>query len=155
MRGVRAAGPGIQRDVMDRDIDVPEGGACPRRASTGLDALDRRCGRYRAPGGVLVHAERAAIFTAEVWAARGHEDGVALLRQTGIPGYSTGPAGLLPRAIRPSIAQQQAFARPRCGDCGTKLDFRMGYGSASRADPGADRHGLQHGGKNRDLRWDW
>src|ERR1700739_153465 len=72
----------IPRDVLDREIDVakavlPKAGQY--RASTQSIGDERDIERL---ADLLVRAERPAIlFGQQVWAARGHEEAVALLKQ--------------------------------------------------------------------------
>src|SRR5256714_11065324 len=88
----------IPRDILDREIDVAK-------------AVIPEPGRYRAStkslgdpddieklADLLVASERPAIlYGQQVWAARGHEEAIALLRGLDIPGYFNGGSrGLLP-----------------------------------------------------------
>jgi acetolactate synthase-1/2/3 large subunit len=88
----------IPRDVLDREIDVSK-------------AILPKPGHYRASpksigdpndvqrlADILVNAERPAIlFGQQVWAARGHNEAIALLRGLDIPGYFNGGSrGTLP-----------------------------------------------------------
>ena len=123
----------IPRDVLDREIDVGR-------------AVIPAAGRYRASvrsigdpadieklADILIDAERPAVlFGQQVWAARGHEEAVALLRGLDIPGYFNGASrGLLPPGDPHHFdrTRSQAFGK---ADVllivGTPFDFRMGYG---------------------------
>jgi acetolactate synthase I/II/III large subunit len=123
----------IPRDVLDREIDVAK-------------AVIPKPGHYRASvkqigdpaeieklADILVNAERPAIlFGQQVWAARGHQEAVALLRGLDIPGYFNGAArGILPPGDPHHFdrTRTQAFAKADVVVIvGTPFDFRMGYG---------------------------
>ena len=123
----------IPRDVLDREIDVtkavlPKAGQY--RASTRAVGDVRDIERL---ADLLVNAERPAIlYGQQVWAARGHEEAVALLRQLDIPGYFNGASrGLLPPGDPHHFdrTRGQAFAKADVlVIVGTPFDFRMGYG---------------------------
>ena len=123
----------IPRDVLDREVSVE-------------DVVSPEAGRYRAstksigdPADIeklaelLVKSERPAILLGtQVWACRGHQEAIALLKDLNIPGYMNGASrGLLPPG------DSHYFHRTR-GDAfkeadvivivGTPFDFRMGYG---------------------------
>src|SRR6202163_4272324 len=83
----------IPRDILDREIDISRA-VLPKpghyRASTKSIGDPRDIERL---ANVLVNAERPAIlFGQQVWAARGHQEAVALLRGLDIPGYFNGAA---------------------------------------------------------------
>jgi len=123
----------IPRDVLDREVDIAK-------------AVIPKPGSYRAStrsigdpadieklADILVNSERPAIlYGQQVWAARGHEQAIALLRGLDIPGYFNGGSrGLLPPG------DPHHFDRTRGGAfadadviviVGTPFDFRMGYG---------------------------
>jgi acetolactate synthase-1/2/3 large subunit len=123
----------IPRDVLDREIDVsravlPEAGhyRASTRSSGDMHDVERLAD-------ILVNAERPAIlFGQQVWAARGHEEAVALLRGLDIPGYFNGAArGFLPPGDPHHFdrTRTQAFAGADVVVIvGTPFDFRMGYG---------------------------
>jgi acetolactate synthase I/II/III large subunit len=123
----------IPRDVLDREIDVsravlPKAGQY--RASTKAVGDERDIERL---ADLLVNAERPAIlYGQQVWAARGHEQAVALLRGLDIPGYFNGASrGLLPPGDPHHFdrTRSQAFAKADVlVIVGTPFDFRMGYG---------------------------
>ncbi|MGQ7791138.1 thiamine pyrophosphate-binding protein [Faunimonas sp. B44] len=123
----------IPRDVLDREIDVskavvPEPGHY--RASVKSIGDPRDIERL---ADILVNAERPAIlFGQQVWAARGHEEAIALLRGLDIPGYFNGASrGLLPPGDPHHFdrTRSQAFAKADAiVIVGTPFDFRMGYG---------------------------
>jgi acetolactate synthase I/II/III large subunit len=123
----------IPRDVLDREVDVTK-------------AIVPRPGHYRASthslgdprdieklADMLVSSERPAIlYGQQVWAARGHEEAIALLRGLDIPGYFNGASrGLLPPgdAHHFDRTRGQAFTDADViVIVGTPFDFRMGYG---------------------------
>ena len=123
----------IPRDVLDREIDVsravlPKAGHY--RASTKSIGDPRDVERL---ADILVNAERPAIlFGQQVWAARGHEEAVALLRGLDIPGYFNGAArGLLPPGDPHHFDRTRTMAFGKADVVviiGTPFDFRMGYG---------------------------
>src|SRR2546430_17602674 len=88
----------IPRDVLDREVEISK-------------AIVPKPGHYRAStrslgdprdieklADLLVDSERPAIlYGQQVWAARGHEEAIALLRGLDIPGYFNGGSpGVLP-----------------------------------------------------------
>jgi acetolactate synthase-1/2/3 large subunit len=123
----------IPRDVLDREIDISR-------------AVLPKVGHYRASvksagdpadieklTDILVNAERPAIlFGQQVWAARGHEEAIALLRGLDIPGYFNGAArGLLPPGDPHHFDRTRSLAFDKADVIviiGTPFDFRMGYG---------------------------
>jgi acetolactate synthase I/II/III large subunit len=123
----------IPRDVLDREIDLSK-------------ATIPTPGRYRAstksigdPGDIekladiLLNAERPAILLGQqVWAARGHNEAVALLRGLDIPGYFNGASrGLLPPGDPHHFDRTRSLAFTKADVLvivGTPFDFRMGYG---------------------------
>jgi acetolactate synthase-1/2/3 large subunit len=123
----------IPRDVLDREIDIGK-------------AVIPTAGRYRASvrsvgdladieklADILVDAERPAVlFGQQVWAARGHEEAVALLRGLDIPGYFNGASrGLLPPGDPHHFDRTRSLAFGKADVLlivGTPFDFRMGYG---------------------------
>ncbi|MGA7822560.1 MAG: thiamine pyrophosphate-binding protein [Steroidobacteraceae bacterium] len=123
----------IPRDVLDREVDVAK-------------AIVPKPGHYRAStrslgdprdieklADILVNSERPAIlYGQQVWAARGHEEAIALLRGLDIPGYFNGASrGLLPPGDSHHFdrTRGQAFTDADViVIVGTPFDFRMGYG---------------------------
>jgi len=123
----------IPRDVLDREIDTAR-------------AIVPRPGQYRAStrslgdvrdierlADILVNAERPAIlYGQQVWAARGHQEAVALLRELDIPGYFNGASrGLLPPGDPHHFDRTRSLAFAKADVVvvvGTPFDFRMGYG---------------------------
>jgi acetolactate synthase-1/2/3 large subunit len=148
----------IPRDILDREIDVTR-------------AVIPQPGRYRASvkssgdpadierlADLLVKSERPVIlYGSQVWAARGHEEAVALVRALDIPAYFNGASrGLLPpgdphhfdRTRREGFDKADVIVI-----VGTPFDFRMGYGKRL----GINAHVVQIDmdyrtvGKNRDV----
>src|ERR1700687_1018725 len=123
----------IPRDVLDREVDITK-------------AVIPQPGKYRASthslgdprdieklADILVNAERPAILLGQqVWAARGHEEAIALLRGLDIPGYFNGAArGLLPPGDPHHFDRTRSLAFGKADVIviiGTPFDFRMGYG---------------------------
>src|SRR5579872_1099938 len=123
----------IPRDVLDREIDIGKA-AIPQagkyRATTRSIGDPRDIERL---ADILVNAERPAVLLGQqVWAARGHEEAVALLRGLDIPGYFNGASrGLLPPGDPHHFdrTRSQAFSKADVlVIVGTPFDFRMGYG---------------------------
>ncbi len=123
----------IPRDVLDREVDISK-------------AVLPKPGHYRASvknigdprdieklADILVNAERPAIlFGQQVWAARGGDEAVALLRGLDVPGYFNGAArGLLPPNDPHHFDRTRTLAFSKADVVviiGTPFDFRMGYG---------------------------
>ncbi|MBV8210177.1 MAG: thiamine pyrophosphate-binding protein [Burkholderiaceae bacterium] len=147
----------IPRDVLDREIDVSK-------------AVLPKAGHYRAStrslgdpqdierlADLLVRAERPAIlFGQQVWAARGHEQAIALLRGLDIPGYFNGASrGLLPPGDPHHFDRTRSHAFAKADVLvivGTPFDFRMGYGKRISA-PALVHIDMDYRtvGKNRDV----
>ncbi|MBI3709414.1 MAG: thiamine pyrophosphate-binding protein [Proteobacteria bacterium] len=123
----------IPRDVLDREVDIAK-------------AVLPKPGKYRAStksagdpndveklADILVNSERPAIlFGQQVWAARGHQEAIALLRGLDIPGYFNGASrGLLPPGDPHHFDRTRSLAFGKADVIvivGTPFDFRMGYG---------------------------
>jgi len=123
----------IPRDVLDREIPIEK-------------AVLPKPGHYRASvksigdpaaieklADILVNSERPAILLGQqVWAARGHQEAIALLRGLDIPGYFNGAArGLLPPGDPHHFDRTRSLAFGKADAIiivGTPFDFRMGYG---------------------------
>ncbi|MFQ5626149.1 MAG: thiamine pyrophosphate-binding protein, partial [Methyloligellaceae bacterium] len=148
----------IPRDVLDREIKI-------------ADAVIPEPGKYRASvksigdpadieklADLLVNSERPAILLGQqVWASRGHEEAVALLRGLDIPGYFNGASrGLLPPGD-PHHFDRTRRAAFEGADviviAGTPFDFRMGYGKRISKDLTLVQidQGYNMVGKNRDV----
>jgi acetolactate synthase I/II/III large subunit len=123
----------IPRDVLDREIDVSKAtipAAGRYRTSTKSIGDPRDIDRL---ADILVNAERPAILLGQqVWAARGHNEAVALLRGLDIPGYFNGASrGLLPPGDPHHFDRTRSLAFSKADVLvivGTPFDFRMGYG---------------------------
>jgi acetolactate synthase-1/2/3 large subunit len=147
----------IPRDILDREIDVaravlPQPGHY--RASTKSAGDPREVERL---ADLLVNAERPAIlFGQQVWAARGHEEAIALLRGLDIPGYFNGGSrGTLPPGDPHHFDRTRSLAFGKADVIvivGTPFDFRMGYGKRISA-PALVQVDLDYRtvGKNRDV----
>jgi acetolactate synthase I/II/III large subunit len=123
----------ISRDILDREIHIK-------------DAVIPKPGHYRASvrsigdpadieklADILVNAERPAIlFGQQVWASRGHNDAIALIKALDIPGYFNGAArGFLPPGDAHHFDRTRSLAFGKADVVvivGTPFDFRMGYG---------------------------
>lgn len=148
----------IPRDVLDREIDldkavVPKPGAY--RASTRSIGDPRDIEKL---ADLLVNAERPAIlFGQQVWAARGHEEAIALLRGLDIPGYFNGASrGLLPPGDPHHFDRTRSKAFGGADVIlivGTPFDFRMGYGKRISNDLTLVQIDMDYKtvGKNRDI----
>jgi acetolactate synthase I/II/III large subunit len=147
----------IPRDVLDREVDISRA-VLPKpghyRASTKSVGDPRDIERL---ADVLVNAERPAIlFGQQVWAARGHEEAVALLRGLDIPGYFNGAArGILPPGDPHHFDRTRSMAFGKADVVviiGTPFDFRMGYGKRINV-PTLVQIDLDYRtvGKNRDI----
>jgi acetolactate synthase-1/2/3 large subunit len=123
----------IPRDVLDREVDlakaiIPKPGHY--RASTRSIGDPRDIEKL---ADMLVNSERPAIlYGQQVWAARGHEEAIALLRGLDIPGYFNGGSrGLLPPGDPHHFDRTRGSAFSDADVIvivGTPFDFRMGYG---------------------------
>ena len=123
----------IPRDVLDREVPVekavvPEPGHY--RASTRSIGDPNDIERL---ADILVNSERPAIlYGQQVWAARGHQEAIALLRGLDIPGYFNGGSrGLLPPGDPHHFDRTRSTAFSDADVIvivGTPFDFRMGYG---------------------------
>ena len=106
----------IPRDVLDREIDIASAVLPQARPLSRLDQVGRRSARYRELADILVNAERPAIlFGQQVWAARGHQEAVALLRGLDIPGYFNGAGARASAARRSAPFRPHPLARLRQG----------------------------------------
>jgi acetolactate synthase-1/2/3 large subunit len=123
----------IPRDVLDREVELPKA-VIPRpghyRASTRSIGDPRDIEKL---ADILVNSERPAIlYGQQVWAARGHEEAIALLRGLDIPGYFNGGSrGLLPPGDPHHFDRTRGNAFSDADVIvivGTPFDFRMGYG---------------------------
>lgn len=147
----------IPRDVLDREIDLSRA-VLPKpghyRASTKSVGDVKDVERL---ADILVNSERPAIlFGQQVWAARGHQEAVALLRGLDIPGYFNGGSrGLLPPGDPHHFDRTRSLAFGKADVIvivGTPFDFRMGYGKRINV-PTLVQIDLDYRtvGKNRDI----
>ena len=148
----------IPRDVLDREIAVET-------------AVIPEPGRYRAAlksigdvasieklADILVQAERPAIlFGQQVWAARGHNEAISLVRALDIPAYMNGASrGMLPQGD-PHHFDRTRSAAFKSADIivivGTPFDFRMGYGKRISKEATLVQIDQSYAtvGKNRDI----
>jgi len=147
----------IPRDILDREIDISK-------------AVLPKAGHYRAStksagdpndierlADILVDSERPAILLGQqVWAARGHQEAIALLRGLDIPGYFNGAGrGLLPPGDPHHFDRTRSLAFGKADVIvivGTPFDFRMGYGKRIKV-PTLVQIDLDYRtvGKNRDV----
>lgn len=123
----------IPRDVLDREVDIsraviPKPGGYRASVKTLGDVRD-----IEKLADILVQAERPVVlYGSQVWASRGHEEAIALVRALDIPAYFNGASrGLLPpgdphhfdRTRREGFDKADVIVI-----VGTPFDFRMGYG---------------------------
>jgi acetolactate synthase-1/2/3 large subunit len=123
----------IPRDILDREIDVsraviPQPGGYRASVKSPGDAAG-----IEKLADILVKAERPVVlYGSQVWASRGHEEAIALVRALDIPAYFNGASrGLLPpgdphhfdRTRREGFDKADVIVI-----VGTPFDFRMGYG---------------------------
>ena len=104
-----------------------------------------------------MNAERPAIlFGQQVWACRGHNEAIALLRGLDIPGYFNGAGrGFLPPGDPHHFDRTRTLAFGKADVVvivGTPFDFRMGYGKRINV-PTLVQIDLGYNivGKNRDV----
>jgi acetolactate synthase-1/2/3 large subunit len=123
----------IPRDVLDREIDIsraviPQPGMY--RASTRSQGDTADIERL---ADILVKAERPVVlYGSQVWASRGHEEAIALVRALDIPAYFNGASrGLLPPGDPHHFDRTRREGFDKADVIlivGTPFDFRMGYG---------------------------
>jgi len=148
----------IPRDVLDREIDAGK-------------AVIPTPGRYRAStksigdpaaieklADILVKSKRPAVlFGQQVWAARGHEEAISLVRALDIPAYLNGASrGMLPPGDTHHFDRTRRLAFDKADVIlivGTPFDFRMGYGKRISKDATLVQIDLDYRtvGKNRDV----
>ena len=148
----------IPRDVLDREVDITKA-VLP--ASGGYRASTKSIGDpadIEKLADILVNAERPAIlYGQQVWAARGHQEAIALLRGLDIPGYFNGASrGLLPPADPHHFDRTRSLAFTKADVLiivGTPFDFRMGYGKRISKDLTLVQIDQDYRtvGKNRDI----
>jgi acetolactate synthase-1/2/3 large subunit len=123
----------IPRDVLDREVElsravIPQPGHYRASVKTIGDAAD-----IEKLADILVKAERPVIlYGSQVWAARGHEEAIALVRGLDIPAYFNGASrGLLPPGDPHHFDRTRREGFDKADVIlivGTPFDFRMGYG---------------------------
>ena len=148
----------IPRDVLDREIAVDK-------------AVIPAPGHYRAStksigdpaaieklADILVKSKRPAVlFGQQVWAARGHEAAISLIRALDIPAYKNGASrGMLPPGDPHHFDRTRRLAFDKADVIlivGTPFDFRMGYGKRISEDATLVQIDLDYRtvGKNRDI----
>jgi acetolactate synthase-1/2/3 large subunit len=148
----------IPRDVLDREIDlsravIPQPGHYRASTKVQADAAD-----IETLADWLVQAERPVVlYGSQVWAARGHQAAIDLVRALTIPAYFNGAArGLLPpgdphhfdRTRREGFDKADVIVI-----VGTPFDFRMGYGKRLGLHAKVVQIDLDYRtvGKNRDI----
>jgi acetolactate synthase-1/2/3 large subunit len=148
----------IPRDVLDREVDItkavlPASGSYRASTKSIGDPAD-----IEKLADILVNAERPAIlYGQQVWAARGHQEAIALLRGLDIPGYFNGASrGLLPPADPHHFDRTRSLAFAKADVLiivGTPFDFRMGYGKRISKDLTLVQIDQDYRtvGKNRDI----
>jgi acetolactate synthase-1/2/3 large subunit len=148
----------IPRDVLDREVDlaravIPKPGAYRASVKTLGDAAD-----VERLADILVRAERPVVlYGSQVWAARGHQEAIALARGLDIPAYFNGASrGLLPPGDPHHFDRTRREGFDKADVIlivGTPFDFRMGYGK--RLSPDATLVQIDQDyrtvGKNRDI----
>src|SRR5437773_9972171 len=148
----------IPRDVLDREVEVGKAvvpGPGHYRASTRSLGDPRDIENL---ADILINSERPAIlYGQQVWAARGHEEAIALLRGLDIPGYFNGGSrGLLPPGDPHHFDRTRGNAFADADVIvivGTPFDFRMGYGRriSTKAKLVQIDMDYRTAGKNRDI----
>lgn len=148
----------IPRDVLDREVHidsavVPKPGAYRASVRSTGDPKD-----IEKLADMLVNAERPAIlYGQQVFAARGHEEAIALLRGLDIPGYFNGASrGMLPPGDEHHFDRTRSLAFKNADVIvivGTPFDFRMGYGKRISPEVQLVQIDLDYKtvGKNRDI----
>ena len=148
----------IPRDVLDREVDItkavlPASGSYRASTKSIGDPAD-----IEKLADILANAERPAIlYGQQVWAARGHQEAIALLRGLDIPGYFNGASrGLLPPADPHHFDRTRSLAFAKADVLiivGTPFDFRMGYGKRISKDLTLVQIDQDYRtvGKNRDI----
>ncbi|MBT9289612.1 thiamine pyrophosphate-binding protein [Prosthecodimorpha staleyi] len=147
----------IPRDVLDREIPneravLPKPGHYRASVRSIGDPAD-----IERLADILVNAERPAIlFGQQVWAARGQDEAIALIRGLDIPGYFNGASrGLLPPGDPHHFDRTRTLAFSKADVVviiGTPFDFRMGYGKRINVPTLVQiDQGYNMVGKNRDI----
>ena len=123
----------IPRDILDREIPIenaviPEPGSYRASVKSIGDPAD-----IEKLADILVQAKRPAVLLGQqVWASRGHEAAISLVRALDIPAYMNGASrGMLPQGDPHHFDRTRSDAFKNADVIlivGTPFDFRMGYG---------------------------
>jgi len=148
----------IPRDVLDREVPVdkaviPEPGHYRASTKSIGDPAD-----IEKLADLLVKAERPCVLLgSQVYASRGHEAAIDLVRALNIPAYFNGAGrGILPPGDPHHFHRTRRMAFDKADVIvivGTPFDFRMGYGKRLRADAAVVQIDMDYKtvGKNRDI----
>ncbi len=148
----------IPRDILDKEVHIdnaviPKEGAYRASVRGTGDPND-----IEKLADLLVNAERPAIlYGQQVFAARGQDEAIALLRGLDIPGYLNGASrGMLPPGDPHHFDRTRSLAFKNADVIvivGTPFDFRMGYGKRISPDVKLVQIDLDYKtvGKNRDI----
>jgi len=147
----------IPRDVLDREVEVSKA-IVPKPVTNAPRPARSAIPRHQKLADLLVNSERPAIlYGQQVWTAAAMR-AIALLRALDIPGYFNAAAAVCCRRRSAHFDRTRGTLSPTPTHPHRRhaFDFRMATGGASApAQAGADRHGLSHVGKNRDIDLDW
>ena len=148
----------IPRDVLDREIPIeqaviPEPGHYRASTKSIGDPAD-----IEKLADLLVKAERPCVLLgSQVYASRGHEAAIDLVRALNIPAYFNGAGrGILPPGDPHHFHRTRRMAFDKADVIvivGTPFDFRMGYGKRLKADAAVVQIDMDYKtvGKNRDI----
>ncbi len=148
----------IPRDVLDREIPIeqaviPEPGHYRASTKSIGDPAD-----IEKLADLLVKAKRPCVLLgSQVYASRGHEAAIDLVRALNIPAYFNGAGrGILPPGDPHHFHRTRRMAFDKADVIvivGTPFDFRMGYGKRLRDDAAVVQIDLDYKtvGKNRDI----
>ncbi len=148
----------IPRDVLDREIPIeqaviPEPGHYRASTKSIGDPAD-----IEKLADLLVKAERPCVLLgSQVYASRGHEAAIDLVRALNIPAYFNGAGrGILPPGDPHHFHRTRRVAFDKADVIvivGTPFDFRMGYGKRLRDAAAVVQIDMDYKtvGKNRDI----
>jgi acetolactate synthase-1/2/3 large subunit len=148
----------IPRDVLDREIPIeqaviPEPGHYRASTKSIGDPAD-----IEKLADLLVKAERPCVLLgSQVYASRGHEAAIDLVRALNLPAYFNGAGrGILPPGDPHHFHRTRRMAFDKADVIvivGTPFDFRMGYGKRLRDDAAVVQIDMDYKtvGKNRDI----
>ncbi len=148
----------IPRDILDREVEfekatIPKAGSYRVSTKSIGDPAN-----VETLAQLLVNSERPAILLGtQVWASRGHQEAIDLVRALNIPAYFNGAGrGILPPGDPHHFHRTRRDAFNKADVIvivGTPFDFRMGYGKRLRADATVVQIDLDYRtvGKNRDV----